>query len=409
MAILVEREVRMEDTAGYSGSEVAQYVREQPILDLKDSISRLERSEQDLFNNIFEVDVSDEKSGNGSKMVFPEKMQDWVVSQFRNDGESPQDVLERMSDQRVIEVVNRWTKEGGIYNPERLKRPKDFTKKDTYREDIEAARKNCAFCDPLNRTPVTEKIGRLTDKYGTTCANATKFAKFHELILGPHNPFEQTRESFRSQVRKALEIARQVNKIDPLAQFFQFGENRGPDAAASLFHQHTQVIISVSSMHFADAERWHEASVRYRQEKGRDLTSDWFLAHEMVGLGLKLPDSDGDILVVASLTPKKEYGVVIVGPRMADPFSLSEKSIDTFWGVEDFMVGELGIEQFNAALYMPPFSRSDDYWRDFRPMFTFVRRTKSDMGIMEGAGTAVLSVDPKSFAPRMFSHLTKKA
>lgn len=403
---------RPEDIAGYSLSEVKEYVRGLPILDLKRGISLLERHEQDLFNGIFEVDVSNGEDGNGSRMDFPAQMQSWVVDRFRRDGETPKATLEAMGNQEVLVVRNRFTKEGGIYNPNRLNRPRDIVRPDTYREDIERTEENCSFCDPTNKTPETIAIGRFSDEYNHSFANLTKFAKYHQIIAGPHNPFNKTRDIFRSQIVIAQEIARRVtgvNGFDPAAQFMMIGENQGPDSGASMYHQHKQVMLSAESMHFPDAERWHCASGGYRDETGRDFTSDWFLAHEMIGLGNKIRDSEGDVLVVASMTPKKDYGVTVVGPRFEDPLHLSQRFIDVCWGVEEFMMTKQGVEQFNTALYLPPLSRRDAYWRDFRPMFGFTRRTKSDMGIVEGAGTAVLSVDPKSFAPALFSYLQKAA
>src|SRR3989344_5103902 len=409
---------RREDTTGYTTYERKNYIRELPLLELPQAIGLLSPEERALFNRVFEIEVSNGQDGNGSRMDFPDQMRPWVEDRFKRDGETPEETLETMSNQGILVVRNRFTKEGGIYNPNRLNRPRDITRPDTYRQDIERTKENCSFCDPTNQTPETIAIGRFSDEYNQSFANLTKFAKYHEIIAGSHNPFDKTRDIFSSQIAIAQKIARKVigdngvRGIDPAAQFMMIGENQGPDSGASMYHQHKQVMLSAESMHFPDAERWHEASAGkqgYRVETGRDFTSDWFLAHEMVGLGFRVPDVDGDVLVAASMTPKKDYGVTVIGPRFKDPLHLSQRFIDTCWGVEEFMMMEQGVEQFNTALYLPPLSRTDAYWNDFRPMFVFTRRTKSDMGIMEGAGTAVLSVDPKSFAGDLFSHLQKAA
>ena len=400
---------RREDTTGYTTYERKNYIRELPLLELPQAIGLLSPEEQALFNRVFEIEVSNGQDGNGSRMDFPAEMQSWIVDRFKRDGETPEETLEAMCNQRVLVVRNRFTKEGGIYNLNRLNRPRDLVRPDTYREDIERSRENCSFCDPTKNTPETVAIGRLKDKYNQSFANLTKFAKYHEIIAGPHNPFDKTRDVFRSQIAIAQEIARRVHGFDSAAQFMMIGENQGPDAGASKYHQHKQVMISAGTMHFPDAERWHEASIRYRFETGSDFTGDWFAAHEMIGLARSLEDSEGEVLVVASLTPKKDCGVTVIGPRFKDPLHLGQRFIDTCWEVEEFMMTEQGVEQFNTALYLPPLSRTDAYWKDFRPMSVFTRRTKSDMGIMEGAGTAVLSVDPKSFAGDLFSHLQKAA
>ena len=408
---MVTVEVR-PDTAGLTDWEKQEEAKRLPIIQLDESVDLLPLEDRQLFNRLFELEISSGENGNGSRMDFPGEIKSWVFATFGRDGQTPDEVLEAMRNQKVLVVRNRFTKEGGIYNPYRLYRPKDIERADTYREDIERARENCPFCDPTKKTPETIAIGRLHDEYDQSFANLTKFAKYHEIIAGLHNPFDKTRDIFRSQIAIAQEIATRVRtKIDSAAQFMMVGENQGPDAGASRYHQHKQVAISAGSLHFPDAERWHEASRGYRDEtKGRDFTSDWFLAHEMVGLARRLEDSEGDVLVVTSMTPKKDYGVTVIGPRFEDPLRLSRRFTDTCWGVEEFMMEKQGIEQFNTVLYLPPLSRNDDYWRDFRPMFTFVRRTKSDMAIMEAAGTAVLSVDPKkSFAPALFSHLQKAA
>lgn len=391
--------------------EREQLAKDLPILNLPRSLSLLELPDRDLFNNIFEIMVSNGEVEEGPRMIFPVQMQGWVVERFKNGDQSTEETLERMSHQTVLTVTNRWTKEGGIYNPNRLKRPRDVIRPDTYRAEIEAFRIKCAtesLCNPLERTPETEGIGRITDGDSYSFANLTKFAPIHEMIAGPHNPFDKTEETFRSQAGIMQEIASKANKIDPSSQFVMWGENQGPDSGASILHQHSQVMINNGTMHFAEAERWHEASVKYRSETGRDFTTDWFILHEAIGLGLRIPERDEDIYVVTPLTPKKDFGVVVLGSRNGDPLYLSDKLIKVCWEIEKYMTDTLGIEQFNRALYMPPLARDDGYWSDFRPMWTFVRRTRGDVAIMETAGTPVMSVDPKSFAPQLFGHLLKK-
>jgi len=411
-----------------SEAERVEEAKLKPITHLKEAVDLLLPQDRNLFFRLYEL-VDDRFMSDGSPrpnghMKIPLEMREKVFRLFKDmvGSDDSDEVCKAVENQWTVFVTDRYSKRKAIFNPFRGSRPIDKNIRNFFLEDIEDQKKksDCDFCHAETSTPEGE-FGRFKDDVGISFTNLTKFAPYHEIFAGPHNPYEMTEEDFISQMKKALAYGHTVYNKDPEAIHLAWGMNFGYKAGASKVHQHSQVIVCRGMMHQSEAEEFHEAAKLYRKEyPNSDYLSDWLRVHEVLGLARHFddPESHDGIWAVMSLTPSKERHAIVIGSRNSG-YDVSEKFARYCWHLVNFMMkdsneGGEGVMEFNTKLFMTPFGRGEEYWSDFPPMFTIIDRgvstaITSDFGFMETSGTVVLSTDPKIIAPKLFRSLAQAA
>ncbi len=412
--MVIEAKPFLGDLSEVDRQEVAKGL---PITRLKEGLDLLPDDKRIMFFRLFEL-VDDRFMNDGSQrenghMRIPEAMKPAVLSMFKTvvGSENPEDVVDAVTGQWTVTVTDRYSKRQAKYNPFRSARPINRSEDNNFVREIKDKEGRDPFCDPEHKTPIGP-FGRYTTEFGTSCANLTNFGTYHEVLIGPHNPYDMGEGHFIDQMNKALVYGMQVHERDLEARHLTWGMNFGFRAGASQPHQHSQVVVDRGTMHHAEVEQFHEVAARYRQENpGRNYLDDWISVHESLGLAKHITDSESDegIWVVMPLTPSKERNAVVIAPK-PNQYSISEKYKRVCWDVVSHMMNAEGVREFNTKFFMTPYGREDEYWQDFRPMFTFVDRgdsslSTSDMGFMETSGVIVLSTDPKKVAQGLFKEV----
>jgi len=402
------------DLRGLSESERLEQVKTLPITHIKEAVDLLKPKEKEAFLRLFEL-VDDRFMNDGSArsngyMKIPDAMRPAIFNMFRNvvGSDDQGEVVGAVTGQWTVTVTDRYSKRQAKYNPFRSARPIDRNRENVFVRKIKDEEGKDPFCDADNKTPIGP-FGRYKTEFGTSCANLTNFGTYHEVLIGPHNPYDMGKGHFIDQMDKALMYGLQAYEHDGEARHLTWGMNFGFRAGASQPHQHSQVVVDRGTMHHAEVEEFHEIASRYRQENpGRNYLEDWLRVHESLGLAKHIDDlqSSEGIWIVMPLTPSKERNVVVVAPK-PNRYSINEKYKHVCWGVVGYMMEDEGVREFNTKFFMTPYGREEEYWQDFRPMFTFVDRgdsntPTSDMGFMETSRVIVLSTDPKKVAEGLF-------
>lgn len=382
------------------------------VFNLPERIKALSETERTLVNKLFEVTVEEKKEG-CSRLVIPKKMRPFIIGAFKNGG-SEEDAIRSIEEQKVITIQDRHIKSEAVYNPLRKKRPQPAKGESVFQRDIDdpTIKAGCPFCCPEDNTPSDSQIGRLRRGNAQTAPNITKFAKEHTLVLGNHNPYEATEDGFKDQMSLLLDWANMKAQLDPDNRFARFGLNRGYKAAGSRVHDHDQGELRAGSMHFPFAERLNEVAHYYGIFGKGNFFEDLFKAHKALNLGTQV----GRAKVISMLVPPKEHGIMLIDDNPSDLkyFSMSEDFIKALWEVQQFMLNEEKVREYN--IFILPRPRNPDcpeYWDKYRTIAVLVDRGHSttpngDIGYAELSGTAVISYDPLDFGPRLNSFLQNK-
>lgn len=383
------------------------------VFNLPERISALDEKNRALIARLFEISIENREGNGHSHLVIPSKMRPFILSSFRN-GEPEEEAIRRVEDQSVITVQDRHLKSEAVYNPLRKKRPQPITGVNIFQRDIDdpTQREKCPFCSPEDNTPSDSQLGRLSRGKARTAPNFTKFAKEHTLVLGVHNPYEMKEGEFADQMHLLLEWANRKAELDTSDRFARFGLNRGYKAAGSRVHDHLQGELREGSMHFPYAERLNEIAYYYNLSGKGDFFADQFKAHQALGLATEF----GQAKVISMLVPPKEHGVMLIDDVPSDfrQFSLSSDFIKALWEVQQFMMSEEKVREYNLFMLPAPITPDDpNYWKNYRTVAFFVDRGHSinpngDWGYAELSGTAVISYDPFDFGPRLNSFLQDK-
>lgn len=379
------------------------------VFNLPEKIKALSEKERALVNKLFEVTVEEKKEG-CSRLVIPPKMRPFVIGSFRNGG-SEEDAIKSIEEQGVITVQDRHIKSEAVYNPLRKKRPQPTRGESIFQRDIDdpKIKEECPFCCPEDNTPLDSHVGRLRRGKAQTAPNITKFAKEHTLVLGGHNPYEATEEEFKDQMGLLLDWANIKAQLDPDNRFARFGLNRGYKAAGSRVHDHEQGELRAGSMHFPFAERLNEVVHYYGIFGKGNFFEDLFKAHEVLGLGAQV----GRAKIMSMLVPPKEHGIMLIDDESSDfkNFSMSKDFIKALWEVQQFMLNEEKVREYNIFILPRPKNPDcPEYWDKYRTIAVLVDRGQSttpngDIGYAELSGTAVISYDPFDFGPKLNNFL----
>lgn len=313
--------------------------------------------------------------------------------------------------QLVVNIQDRWLKEKAKVCPIRSMRPRRVSKESAFKQAIsELPKEDCAFCDPLNNTP-TNGSERTERGLVVSCGNLTPFADYHELLLFDHDPYQITSTTFTDIIDMGLAMAQRQYRRDQELKHFSLIFNFGYKAGASQIHGHAQVLLDGGSMHCTRVELYNAMAQLYRNSRNRDFFTDKFKIYQALGLEHRIGE---DVVVIDSLTPRKDRGVLIFDDSPnSDRGSVSDQFKNTCYQVWRFMLDKEGVEEFNFALFLPPFgSGKSDWWRDFRSFAEFVDRGSSrtytnDYGAMEAqAQVVVVEQDPLRWGPELGKYLS---
>ncbi len=303
-------------------------------------------------------------------LVLPEKIEEWAKSRFGD--------CER---QKIVRITNRFTGESTLFNELRAKRPLDS------KSEVELDVEDCAFCNPLNRTP-SDTFGRVEGKHCITASNIAKYDCVHAVIIfREHNPLVRDSEVIEDIIDVACRWFDAANKRYPAARYPFFMWNCLWRAGASIIHGHAQALLSEEP--YSKPLQLSTVRENYRKAYGSEYLEDLFKVHEELGLGFEV---DG-VKVFAHLTPVKEKEVLMIAEepkQLALPLS---KALNCYYS--------MGVMSFNVAIYLPPLGEND------LVLLRLVDRgymgTKTaDIGGMElYAGVAVVSSDPFAVAEKL--------
>ena len=296
--------------------------------------------------------------------------------------------LDRVSNQTVISVTNRWTLEAASFNGLRALRPMTAG---TGRRAVGAPPDAGfdAFAEPEAQTP-DNVFGRVRGRRCVTAANLAAADSWHAVIVFDEpDPLVFDADDVVDYLSTGLEWVRRVHAHDPSAVHPLLFWNANHRAGASLAHGHAQAIAR-SDPPLARVEAQRAAAERYRTEHAADYFRELTGAHAAVGLLTDL----GECAVATHLTPIKEREVMVVGSDLDEAF---------FGAVGRVLVAfrdRLGVEAFNLAVYGPPIGRARSAgWEGFPAVARLVDRgtaemRTSDFAGMELYGQSVVSSDP---------------
>ncbi len=341
------------------------------ITNLKDEVLKLSREEQDIFQSLFDVKVSQ------GEMKVPEDMQGWVEDQFGS--------VEKVENQEIVQVTNKHTGEAALFNELRAERPLQRGETAT-QEEVEEARGG-PFCKAENMTP-EDTFGRIEGEHCVTASNVAKYDQCHGLIVfDEHNPLgfgeEEVVDYIRTGRRWFEEAGKHSQADYPMLLWHCLWRS-----AASIVHGHMQLLLTAEN-HYPTVKSLNQARQEYMEECGREYFQDLFRAHEAVGLGVQ----EGEVEVMASLTPRKEKEIMIVAPELNENFARAlYKAVST-------LRDDLGVESFTAGVGLPPL-KQEEGWKGFPVVARVIDRGSLsdktyDIGAMElFAGANVVASDP---------------
>ncbi len=375
---------------------------EHKITDLPTLIAALPPEQRALVDRLFQVVAVE------GALEAPDEMRDWLAETFGSVA-----AAER---QQVVRVLNRWTFEGATINPLRSRRPNSgFAQRGAGAIPTEVARairydkiRGDDFCHLEQRT-TRDPFGRIEGTHVVTASNVAKADGWHAVgVFRKHNPLAidaaLVADIFDVGARWA-ERAQAADTMTPNARHFFLFWNCLWRAGCSQIHGHMQMTLS-HAMAQAKVELLRAAAERYRRETGSDYFADLIAAHRALGLAAE----EGEVVLLASLTPIKEREVLFILPTDAAP--------ETSWAERlqrlaapithalNVALRHLGTLTFNVAAFGPPLQENtppDPAWQGFPFIARFVDRGNplartSDVAAMELFGSSVIASDPFELA-----------
>ena len=157
-------------------------------------------------------------------------------------------------------------------------------------------------------------------------------------------------------------------------------------------HGHAQVQLA-RGRHYARIEALRRAAVAYSNEHGTDYFEELAATHAALGLGWK----QGNVWVLASLTPVKEKETLILAP------AFDEDAADALYDTLATFRAAFGAQSFNAGGLLPPLRETPEDWQGFPCVLRVVDRgplgvRSSDIGSMELFAEPVIASDPFAVA-----------
>lgn len=329
--------------------------------------------------------------------VIPDSFKTKIFNYFglRDDSgkiiETPEDLIARIENQKIIKITNKWTGESTLFNSLRADRPgikgKDVEKEKNYIfKLITESEKGCDFCQPEKYTP-EDVFGRIRGEHSITAANIAKYDIWSSLVIfNNHDPLKFTLEELSDYIDSCFDWLEVVNKHSPQFRFPFFVWNCLPRAGASQVHGHCQIMMSKEP--YARVETLRKAYQKYRKETGNDYFQDLYLVHSSLGLS----GNNGDTYFFASITPIKEKEVIIISSE--NP-SKDIKAKETVFKVLRCFIDVLGVFSFNISISCPSIDSKDEFPYIIRIVDRgSLLKSTADMGGMELYGSSVVADDP---------------
>ncbi|HEU5100513.1 MAG TPA: hypothetical protein VFU22_15900 [Roseiflexaceae bacterium] len=359
---------------------------------IQTQIAGLPERMRQMFERLFDVDVV------AGHALPPLEMEQWVIQQFG--------ALERVREQTIVKVVNRFTLESALFNPLRAHRPTQPGGDD---QALEAwIRRELAehdiFRDP-ERDTTADVFGRIRGQHCVTASNVAKYAGWHGLVIfdEPH-PLRFGITQLRDYLDVALRWLAAAHSRDAQSLYPVITWNCLPKSGATLMHGHMQIALT-RGMHYTHVERWRRAAEAYRVSGGGSYFDDLFELHS--ALGLVIPY--GDVRAFAHLTPARNREIVLLANptrRQASILSLSpdllvsfEEIAEALYTILRRMIDHHGLRAFNVAIALPPLGPVNEDWSEISVVARIGDRgdpltTRGDMGAMELFAANVITADP---------------
>jgi len=364
------------------------------ILDIEKRIESLQETDKTSYNLLKQIYRFDFGIG---EQVIPDSFKTKVLNYFghRDDTgkviDSAEEVLDRIQEQKIIKINNKWTGEGTLFNSIRAERPgirekdKDKEKKHIFKL-IEESGKECDFCHPEKYTP-EDVFGRIRGKHSITAANLAKYDVWSSLVIFKnHNPLKFSLEEFSDYLETGFTWFQSVNMHSPQFRFPFFIWNCLPRAGASQIHGHCQILMSKEP--YAKVEILQKASQEYGIETGDDYFQDLYAVHRLLGLS----GSQGDVRFFASITPVKEKEVVIISSKNPSTDTDAKKTI---FRILRCFIDLMGVYSFNLSISCPPIDDGTPYPYLIRIVDRgSLMNSTADIGGMELYGSSVVADDP---------------
>ena len=342
------------------------------IAQLEEMVLALPVPERDRVARIYHISTT------VGRLCPPPEMHAWIEKYFGS--------VAAVEAQRIVKVTNLITLEGALYNALRASRPMEAKGDPGVAAGI--AKTGDPFCHPETGTPA-DVFGRVRGKHCITASNIAKYDGYHGLVVfQEHNPLVFSADAVADYVETALTWARKAHNADNAARYFFFMWNGLWRAGASIIHGHAQMTLS-RGIHYARVEALRRAALLYRLAHGVSYFDDLVAVHRSLGLAV----ADGDVWVLAHLTPVKEKETLLIGPR------LDRAMTDALYRVLSAFVARLGVQSFNVAVYLRPIDAVQEDWTGFPVVVRVVDRgdpanRTSDIGAMELYASSVISSDP---------------
>jgi len=325
-------------------------------------ITTLPQEQEDLFNRLYSISV---RTGN---LLFPPQM----VSGNNKD-------LHEFESQQIVHVTNQCTLESTLFNRLRAQRPFDTRIGESAISILDKA-KGCAFCNPLEETPL-DVFGRVEGIHSITASNMAKYDHLHAVIVfKEHSPFIWEEEKISDFLSVAQQWYTRAHEYDNSAIFPFFMWNCLWRAGASIVHGHAQVLLSRQP--YRAILSHYRTQAKYRQCYSTEYYDDLVKVHEIVGLAIKR----GNNSILAYLTPIKEKEVVIISQN------LKGISRNISWVLSSYHA--LGVQSFNLAILMPKLGTQGPFITRLVDRGDLFSKSSDFGGLELYGGTSVVSSDP---------------
>ena len=335
------------------------------ITELDKGVDQLSRDTRGLFYRFYSFEIS-----TGS-LKIPVEMENWVKKRFGS--------LERVENQQIVSIKNKFTGEHSLFNKLRCDRPIE-AKSTIAREELKEKEK-CLFCNPEKQTPA-DVFGRVKGEHCITGSNIAKYDSFHSLVIfNEHNPLEIKREWVEDYLRTGERWFEEVSKIEAkkMQKFFLW--NCLWRSGASIIHGHIQ--LTASRMRYGKLEVLEKVAADYKREFKSSYIEDLYKVHESLGLA---SENKGE-KILFYLTPVKEKEIFVISKARK-----SDEMADTIYKLLRSYFN-IGVQSFNLAIF-----QLEDYHIVRLVDRGSLEDRNSDIGAMELYAASVISSDPFKLA-----------
>ncbi len=327
------------------------------ISELEEIVNSKSEEFKEIFYRIYSVRTCT------GELILPGEIKEWAKSRF---GECEK--------QKIVRVTNKLSGESTLFNELRAKRPLDA------KSEANLEVENCAFCDPIHRTP-SDVFGRVEGKHCITASNIAKYDCMHAVVIfKEHNPLVSSAEVIEDMFEVVERWFERANSCNPEARCPFFMWNCLWRAGASIIHGHAQALMAEEP--YSKSVQLKKLRESYFKEYGREYLNDLFYVHSELELGAEF----GKTKVFAHLTPVKEKEVLMISDDLKSFSRPLSSALKCYYS--------LGVMSFNVAAYVPPYGERDLILLRLVDRGNIETKT-ADIGGMElYAGTSVVSGDP---------------